>query len=68
MLDDCSAGFITTVLPVASAAVVMPVNIASGKFQGAITAVTPRGTYSKRFSSPGTSLPWTSSITIAPAA
>ena len=51
---DCSAGFITTVLPVASAAVVMPVRIASGKFHGAMTAATPRGRYSVRFSSPGT--------------
>ena len=41
--DEVSAGFITTVLPVTSAATVMPVCIASGKFQGAITAVTPRG-------------------------
>ena len=54
MIDDCSAGFITTVLPVASAAEVMPAKIASGKFHGAITAATPRGKKSERFSSPGT--------------
>jgi len=40
---DCSAGFMTTVLPVASAATVIPVMIARGKFHGAITAATPRG-------------------------
>ena len=43
MTGDCSAGFITTVLPVTSAAAVMPVRIASGKFHGAMTAATPRG-------------------------
>jgi hypothetical protein len=31
------------VLPVTIAAAVMPVMIASGKFQGAMTTVTPRG-------------------------
>ena len=40
----CSAGLRTTALPVASAAETMPAAIASGKFQGAITPVTPRGT------------------------
>ena len=40
---DCSAGFRTTALPVASAPAVMPQGIASGKFQGEMTAVTPRG-------------------------
>ena len=39
----CSAGLRTTVLPVARAAAAMPMGIASGKFQGAITAQTPRG-------------------------
>ena len=53
--DDCSAGFITTVLPVTSAAVVMPARIASGKFHGAITTATPRGSHAVVFSSPGTS-------------
>ena len=43
MTGDCSAGFITTALPATSAAAVMPVRIASGKFHGAITAQTPRG-------------------------
>ena len=38
----CSAGFTTTVLPVTSAATVMPQQIASGKFHGAITTATPR--------------------------
>ena len=65
---DCSAGFMMTVFPVTSAATVMPVSIASGKFHGAITAVTPRGRYSKRFSSPGTSTPCSDCIAIAPAA
>ena len=40
---DCSAGFSTTALPVASPAAVIPQAIASGKFQGEITATTPRG-------------------------
>jgi hypothetical protein len=40
---DCSAGFITTVLPATSAAVVMPQRMAIGKFHGAMVTVTPRG-------------------------
>ena len=40
---DCSAGFSTTALPVASAPAVIPQGIAIGKFHGAITAATPRG-------------------------
>ena len=40
---DCSAGFMTTVLPVTRAAAVMPHRMASGKFHGAITTATPRG-------------------------
>ena len=36
---------------------VMPVRMASGKFQGAITTATPRGKCKNRFSSPGTSRP-----------
>ena len=40
----CSAGLRTTALPVASAALTMPAAIASGKFHGAITPVTPRAT------------------------
>ena len=43
MTDDCSAGFMMTVLPVTRAAVVMPQRMASGKFHGAMTTVTPRG-------------------------
>ncbi len=39
----CSAGLTMTVLPVTRAAVVMPVQIASGKFQGLMTTATPRG-------------------------
>src|SRR5256885_75092 len=49
---DCSAGFMTTVLPVTSAALVMPHRIASGKFQGAITMATPRGSWMNALSSP----------------
>ena len=45
MTEDCSAGLMITVLPVTRAAAVMPVRMASGKFQGAITAATPRGRY-----------------------
>ncbi len=41
---DCSAGLSTTALPAASAAEVMPQGMASGKFQGEMTATTPRGT------------------------
>ncbi len=41
---DCSAGLTTTALPVAIAAAVIPQTIAIGKFHGAITAATPRGT------------------------
>jgi hypothetical protein len=39
----CSAGLKRTALPVTSAALTMPVGMASGKFQGAITAPMPRG-------------------------
>ena len=51
---DCSAGFMMTVLPVTSAATVIPARIASGKFHGAITRPTPRGMYSCVLFSPGT--------------
>ena len=37
----CSAGFRITGLPAASAATVIPHGMASGKFHGAMTAVTP---------------------------
>ena len=43
MIGDCSAGFISAQLPVTSAAAVMPVRIASGKFHGAMIAAMPRG-------------------------
>ena len=36
-------GLNTTVLPVTSAAETMPMEMASGKFHGAITTATPRG-------------------------
>ena len=39
----CSAGLSTTALPVARPAAVMPMGIAIGKFQGEMTATTPRG-------------------------
>ena len=38
----CSAGLKQTALPATSAAVTMPVGMASGKFHGAMTAATPR--------------------------
>ena len=41
MAGVCSAGFRTTGLPVTSAATVMPVGMASGKFHGAMTTPTP---------------------------
>ncbi len=37
------AGLTITGLPATSAALVMPVRIASGKFHGAMTSATPRG-------------------------
>ena len=42
VMGDCSAGFMTTVFPETRAAVVIPQRMAMGKFQGAITAATPR--------------------------
>ena len=51
---DCSAGFMMTVLPVTSAATVIPARMASGKFHGAMTRPTPRGMYSCVLFSPGT--------------
>ncbi len=47
------AGLRTTVLPVTIAAVVMPTQIASGKFHGGITAPTPSGRYTMVSFSPG---------------
>ncbi len=38
-------GLTIAVLPATSAAAVMPVQMARGKFQGLITAATPRGSY-----------------------
>ena len=38
---DCSAGLSTTVLPVTSAATVMPQGMARGKFHGGMTTATP---------------------------
>ena len=55
MTGDCSAGFKTTVLPATRAATVMPVGIASGKFQGGMTTATPRGMCSVKFVSPDAS-------------
>jgi hypothetical protein len=48
----CSAGLTMTVLPVTSAATVMPQQIASGKFHGLMTTATPRGWYHCSSSSP----------------
>ena len=56
MAGVCSAGFTTAVLPVTSAATVMPQQMANGKFHGLITAATPRGWYHCSSSSP-TKLP-----------
>ena len=42
MSGVCSAGLKHTVLPATSAAVTMPVGMASGKFHGAMTTPTPR--------------------------
>src|SRR5690606_15475849 len=50
----CSDGFRTTVFPVATAALIIPVNMASGKFHGAMTIPTPRGHHDWKFDSPGT--------------
>ena len=46
-------GLSTTVLPVTSAAVVIPTRMASGKFHGGMTAPTPSGMYRSSFRSPG---------------
>ena len=43
----------TTVFPVTTAAVVMPVNIASGKFHGAMTTPAPLGHQCCTLLSPG---------------
>ena len=43
MVGASTDGLMTTVLPLTTAAIVMPQRIASGKFQGAITAPTPSG-------------------------
>ena len=50
---DWDAGLYTTVLPVTRAAELIPVEMAIGKFQGAITTATPRGSYSRWLVSPG---------------
>ena len=39
----CDDGLTTAVLPVTNAAVVMPAQMAKGKFQGLMIAATPRG-------------------------
>ena len=52
MSGVCSAGLHTTALPAASAAVIWPVKMASGKFQGLMQANTPRPWRRRRFSSP----------------
>ena len=43
IMGEVLAGLSTTVLPVTKAALVMPTMIAPGKFQGGMTAPTPRG-------------------------
>ena len=43
MSGVCSAGFERTALPAASAALIWPVKMASGKFQGLMQTITPRG-------------------------
>ncbi len=48
----CSAGFASTVFPVARAAATWPVKIANGKFQGEMQAKTPRPRRSSVLSSP----------------
>ena len=53
MVGESDEGFNTTVLPVTTAAIVMPAMIASGKFQGGMIAPTPSGMYSNWFLSPG---------------
>lgn len=49
-------GFKTTVLPVISAAVVIPVSMAAGKLNGAITPQTPYGFNTLLLFSPGCAL------------
>ena len=55
MTGDCSAGLSKAAFPAASAATVIPVGIASGKFQGGMITATPRGRCSVKLVSPGTS-------------
>ena len=60
----CSAGLSSTALPVASPAATIPSGIATGKFQGEMTATTPRGLQRSSLRSPGTcssGAPWASS-------
>src|SRR5215212_3016924 len=52
MVGESEDGFNTTVLPVTTAAIVIPAMIASGKFHGGITAPTPSGMYSSELCSP----------------
>jgi len=47
MAGASEEGLSTTVFPVTIAAAVMPAMMASGKFQGGITAPTPSGMYSR---------------------
>ncbi len=53
MVGVCSAGFKITVLPATRAATVIPVGMASGKFQGEMTAATPFPRYRNELASPG---------------
>ena len=55
MTGDCSAGLRTTGLPATSAAAVIPIGMARGKFQGGMTTTTPRAMASMALVSPGTS-------------
>ena len=58
----CSAGLSTTALPVASPAETIPSGIATGKFQGEMTATMPRGAQRSSLRSPGS---WISSASPA---
>src|SRR5688572_27110940 len=53
IVGESDDGFSTTVLPVTTAAIVIPDMIASGKFHGGMIAPTPSGMYSRLLSSPG---------------
>ncbi len=59
-MGDCSAGFTTTELPMASAGAIFHIAISSGKFHGTMMPITPSGSCTaneKRSGVPGPTSP-----------